>query len=134
VDAFGEVGLRVVAEEAFGLGRQEEIAVVCVFFGDGVGEFAGEVDVAVEKGDEGAAGILAGKVGEDDGFDVRVGFEAVDEADAGVVDYDNGVCALVGDVVDEGVGEIVVGSGSVPAFLGPGVDEDEAGVAFIVYA
>jgi hypothetical protein len=48
------------------------------------------------------------------------------------VDYDDGVGALVGDVVDEGVGEVVIGSRAVPAFLGPGVDEDEAGVGIVV--
>lgn len=70
---------------------------------------------------------------EDDSFDVRIRFEAVDEADAGVVDDDDRVGALVGDVVDEGVGEVVVGPRTVPAFFSPGVDEDEAGIGFGVY-
>jgi hypothetical protein len=43
-------------------------------------------------------------VGKDDGGDVGVGDEAVDGADAGVVDYDLGVGALACDAEDEVVG------------------------------
>jgi hypothetical protein len=55
---------------------------------------------AVEDVDDGLAGFLAGEVGEDDGGDVGVGDEAVDGADAGVVDDDLGVGALACDAED----------------------------------
>jgi hypothetical protein len=59
---------------------------------------------AVEDIDDTLAGFLAGEVGEDDGGDVGVVDEAVDNADAGVVDYDLGVVALACDVDDQLVG------------------------------
>ena len=59
---------------------------------------------AVEDVDDGLARFLAGQVAEDDGGDVGVGDEAVDGADAGVVDYDLGVVALACDVKDQIVG------------------------------
>jgi hypothetical protein len=55
---------------------------------------------AVEDVDDGLAGFLAGEVGEDDGGDVGVGDEAVDGADAGVVDDNLGVGALACDAED----------------------------------
>ena len=54
----------------------------------------------LESVDDGLAGFLAWQVGEDERGDVGVGDEAVDGADAGVVDYDLGVGALGGDVED----------------------------------
>jgi hypothetical protein len=53
---------------------------------------------AVEDVNDALAGFLAGKVSEDHGGDVGVVDEAVDDADAGVVDYDLGVVALACDV------------------------------------
>ena len=100
VQAFGE---GVLEEEACGcVGRDgvEQGAVVGGFGGDGVGEAAGGGLGAVEDVDDCLPGFLAGEVGEDYGGDVRVGDEAVDGADAGVVDYDLGVGALGGDVED----------------------------------
>lgn len=89
-------------------GRVGDVEVVVGFvFRDGVGEFAEGGDVAVEEGDEGAAGVLAREMREDEGGDVGVCDEGVDEADAGVVDYDYGVGAFVGDVEDDGVGVVV---------------------------
>lgn len=82
----------------------EEDAVVGGFGGDGVGEAAGGGLGAVEDVDDCLPGFLAGEVGEDYGGDVRVGDEAVDGADAGVVDYDLGVGALACDAEDEVVG------------------------------
>lgn len=100
VDALGE---RVLQEEAAGgVGRDgvEQGAVVGGFGGDGVREAAGGGLDAVEDIDDGLAGFLAGKVPEDYGGDVWVGDEAVDGADAGVMDYDLGVGALAGDGED----------------------------------
>jgi len=100
VDAFGE---RVLQEEAAGgVGRDgvEQDAVVGGFGGDGIGEAAGGGLDAVEDVDDCLAGFLAGEVPEDYGGDVGVGDEAVDGADAGVVDYDLGVGALAGDGED----------------------------------
>lgn len=100
VDALGE---RVLQEEAAGgVGRDgvEQGAVVGGFGSDGVGEAAGGGLCAVEDVDDGLPGFLPGEVAEDDGGDVGVGDEAIDGADAGVVDYDLGVGALAGDADD----------------------------------
>ena len=100
VDAFGE---GVLEEEACGCvwgDGVEQRAVVGGFGGDSVGEAAGGGLGAVEDVDDGLAGFLAWQVGEDERGDVGVGDEAVDGADAGVVDYDLGVGALGGDVED----------------------------------
>jgi hypothetical protein len=48
------------------------------------------------------------------------------------VDYDDCVAALIGDIVDQGVRVVILDAGAVPVFFGPGVDEDEAGVAVAV--
>jgi hypothetical protein len=58
----------------------------------------------VEDVDDALAGFLAWQMGEDDGGDVGVVDEAVDDADAGVVDYDLSVVALACDVDDQLVG------------------------------
>ena len=122
----------VEAEEFFWLGGQEQVAVVGIFFGDGVGQLAREVVITVEEGDEGTAGVLPGEVCEDDGFDVWVGFKTVDEADTCVVDHYDGVGALVGDIVYEGIREVVVNSWPIEVFLCPGVNEDEACIGIVV--
>lgn len=83
-----------------GDGGVEQFAVVGSLFGNGVGQAAGGGLRAVEDVDDALAGFLAGEVGEDDGCDVGVVDEAVDDADAGVVDYDLGVVALACDVED----------------------------------
>jgi hypothetical protein len=55
---------------------------------------------AVEDVDDALPGFLAREVGEDYGGDVGIVDEAVDNPDAGVVDYDLGVVALACDVDD----------------------------------
>ena len=103
-DAFGEGDLQEEAGGCVWCDGVEQGAVVGGFGGDGVGEAAGGGLGAVEDVDDGLSGFLAGEVPEDNGGDVRVGDEAVDGADAGVVDYDLGVFALACDVEDQVVG------------------------------
>jgi hypothetical protein len=103
VDAFRE---RILREEAAGSvlnGRVEQGAVVGSFFGDSIGQAAGGGLPAVEDVDNGLSGFLAGQVSEDDGGDVGVVDEAVDNADAGIVDHNLRVFALASDIEDESV-------------------------------
>ena len=55
--------------------------------------------------------------------------KVVDQSGAGVVEDDDRVGALAGDVQDEAVSIIVVKIGSVPAFVSPGVAEDETSIS-----
>ena len=71
-------------------------------------------------------------MGEDDSFDIGVGFEAVHEASAGVVDHYDGVGALVGNIIHKCIREVVVSSKSVKSFLSPGVDKYETGIGVVV--
>jgi hypothetical protein len=100
VDALCEIVLQEISAVGVWNRGVQKLAVVGGLFGDGVGQAAGGGLYAVENVDNCLAGFLAGEVGEDDGGDVGVVDEAVDDADAGVVDYDLGVVALACDVDD----------------------------------
>lgn len=79
--ALGEVGL---GEGDVSEGRRgvEEVPVVGLGAGDGVGQAPRGVDVAVEDGGEGVARLLARQAGEEGRGDVGVGDPCVDGADA----------------------------------------------------
>ena len=62
----------VLGEPVEGHGRVEEVSVVALLLGDGVGETARRVHVSVEDGHEAVSTLLAGQAGVDDGGDVRV--------------------------------------------------------------
>lgn len=129
VDSLGEVGLREVLEHAIkGNVGLQEVIVVCLVLGYRVRDASGGVLLAVEKVDESPAAVLAWKVGEDDGCDVGVVHKLIHETYSGIVEHDDSVGALIGDVVDQAVSVVVTNRRSIVSFGGPNVAKDKAGV------
>ena len=118
-DALGEVVLREVLVDALRQGGAGHVAVVRGVMGNGVWQSSGEVLLAVEKRDQGFAGRLAGHVSIHNSGDVFHVYPGVDEAGPGVVDDDDGVAALHGDVLHQGVGILIHQADTVVAFAGP---------------
>lgn len=130
VDSLGEVGLGEVLEHAIkGNVGLQEVIVVGLVLGYRVRDASGGILLAVEKVDQSPAAILAWQVGEDDGSDVGVVHELVDETYAGVVEHDDSVGALISDVVDQAVGVVITNRRSVVSFRGPNIAKDKTGVA-----
>ncbi len=77
--------------------RKTRLAAVCVIalvLGNCVGEFSRERLLSIEELDKGSTGILARKVGKDDGCDVGVLDPLIYQSDARIVDRYNGVAAF----------------------------------------
>lgn len=99
INAFGEVVLWEELISGGGQDRAQESAIIGLVAWYGVGKFAGKVRVAVEERDESSTRVLAWKMGEDNSCDIWVVDELVHEADACVVDDNNSVVALVGNLM-----------------------------------
>ena len=104
----------------------ESDTIVSLVLSDGVRKATRGVLVAIQQRDKGFATVLTGKVGEDDSRDVGMTNEAIDKASTSVVQDDNSVGTLVGDVVDETISVVVSQAGSVPTLTSPSVTSNDA--------
>lgn len=130
VDSLCEVGLGEVLEHAIkGNVGLQEVIVVGLVLGYRVRDASGGILPAVEEVDESPAAVLAWKMGEDDGCDVGVVRELVNETYAGVVEHNDSIGTLIGHVVDQAVCVVVTNRRSVVSFSGPNIAKDKTGVA-----
>ncbi|TLS28819.1 hypothetical protein PpBr36_01412 [Pyricularia pennisetigena] len=127
-DALGEVALGEALVDAVGERLVLQPAVVGLVVRDRVRHLAAEVLLTVQQVRQRVPCVLAGQVGKDDGRDVGVVGELVDQANAGVLQHHDGVGAVGCHVEDQAIRKVVTEAGPIPSFGGPGVAVDDASV------